>query len=480
MKVLFVAAECVPFVKTGGLADVVSSLPKALKGLGADVRILLPGYQALQPLIKKGREVARYGDLMGGPVRIVLVKSKGLTLLLIDAPHLYDRPGNPYVQSDGTDWPDNHLRFGALCRVGADIARFGVDGWLPGAVHCHDWHAGLTPAYLAPFDETPPTMMSIHNILYQGLFSASVRGDLGLPEEGFSTEGYEYYGKVGFLKAGLAYADRVTTVSPTYAKELLTPEFGFGLEGMLAHRGSSFIGILNGIDTETWDPVTDKLIAGNYRVPNKKVRAVNRRTLEQRFGLGKEQGSPLFCVISRLTPQKGLDLLLEALPALLQAGGRLAVLGTGDAKLENAFRAAASDNPGRVATIIGYDEALAHLMHAGSDAIVVPSRFEPCGLTQLCGLRYGCVPVTSVTGGLADTVIDADRGPNSGTGFTFQPTTAERLEDALLRAVECHRDTQRWRQIMARGMRKQVGWDTQARTYLDIYKKMLREQRIPA
>lgn len=480
MKVLFVAAECVPFVKTGGLADVVASLPKALSGIGVDVRILLPGYQSLARFMKHGKEVARYDDLMGGPARLLSVKAEGLALFLIDAPHLYDRPGNPYVQADGTDWPDNHLRFGALARVGAEIARKGVGAWSPDAVHCHDWHAGLVPAYLVPHDDAPPTMMSIHNILYQGLFPGVVRKELGLPEDGFTPDGYEYYGQVGFLKAGLALAERVATVSPTYARELLTPEFGFGLEGLLAHRGDDFVGILNGIDTDVWNPATDPLIAANYTQPNKKVRAANRRALEARFGLKREASTPLFCVISRLTTQKGLDLLLEALPTFLATGARLIVLGSGDTDLEDAFRRAATDNPGRVATVIGYDEALAHLMHAGADAIIVPSRFEPCGLTQMCGLRYGCVPVVSVTGGLADTVSDCDAAPNSGTGFTFHPVDADGLTSALMRAVACYGDSARWRQVMARGMRKQVGWDTQAGMYVRVYRSMIGDVRLTA
>lgn len=472
MKVLFVAAECVPFVKTGGLADVVAALPKALAGLGADVRILLPGYREMAPLLRAGTPIDRFENLMGGPARLVRVNAEGLSLFLIDAPHLYDRPGNPYVQADGADWPDNHLRFGALCAIGAQIAHDGAGDWHPDVVHCHDWHAGLTPAYLSPFAERPAVMISIHNILYQGLFPADVRFPLGLPPDGYAVDGYEYYGQVGFLKAGLAYADRVSTVSPTYAKELLTPEYGYGLEGLLAHRGDAFTGILNGIDTDIWNPATDTLIPANYKQPNKKARAANRRALEDRFGLKHEKDSPLFCVISRLTHQKGLDLLLEALPMLLQTGARLVVLGTGDKDMENAFRRAATENPGRVATVIGYFEALAHLMQAGADAIVVPSRFEPCGLTQLCGLRYGCVPLVSRTGGLADTVLDADASPNAGNGFSFAPGNVEALSTAIERAVACFNDGPRWRQVMARGMRKQVGWDAQAQDYLDTYESM--------
>ena len=481
MKVLFVAAECVPFIKTGGLADVAGSLPKALAGAGVDVRVVLPAYGDIKGLVADGREVARHGELFGGPARIVLTEAEGLTLLLIDAPHLFDRPGNPYVMPDGNDWPDNHLRFAALAWASADLAVSGADGWQPDVVHCHDWHAGLTPLYLRQAEAgRPPSMISIHNILYQGLFPADVRHQIGLEDAGFVPDGYEFHGQVGFLKAGLIYADRVATVSPTYAKELLSSEFGYGLEGVLAYRGADFVGILNGIDTDIWNPADDPLIAGHYKAPNKKAKAVNRRALEARFGLEPEPGQPLFCVISRLTEQKGLDLLLDALPALVEAGARLVVLGTGDKAMEESYREAAQRFPGRVAVTIGYDEALAHMMQAGADAIVIPSRFEPCGLTQLCGMRYGCVPVVSVTGGLADTVIDADAELSRGTGFCFQPVTVDALVDALRRAVACYHDEMTWRSVVRRAMRRPVGWDAQAKIYRTTYEAMVAQARVGA
>lgn len=485
MRVLFAASECVPFVKTGGLADVVASLPKALASLGVDVRIVLPAYREVREQLAAtwgdSDIVKAYDDLFGAPARLRSLRAEGLDLLLIDAPHLFDRPGNPYVQADGSDWPDNHVRFGALSWVTADVAEHGLGDWHADLVHVHDWHTGLVPAYLSMASRpVPPAMISIHNILYQGLFPASVRGALGLPESGFTPDGYEFYGQLGFLKAGLAYAQRIGTVSPTYARELLQPAFGLGLEGMLAHRGQAFVGILNGIDMDIWNPATDPLIAAHYKAPNKRARARNKRALEDGFGLPPQPDSPLFCVVSRLSEQKGLDLLLDALPTVLGAGGRLVVQGTGSPALEAAFRDAAVAHPGQVGVRIGYDEAFAHLMQAGADAIIVPSRFEPCGLTQMYGLRYGCLPVVAETGGLADTVTDADAVPAKGTGFTFKPGTAAALADALGRAVACYQAPERWRAVMRRAMRRPVGWDASAKAYMAVYEEMRRADVVPA
>lgn len=479
MKVLFAASECVPFVKTGGLADVVGALPRALAAEGVEARVLLPAYPAVKAALPPDAIAADAGPLPGGAATILSGHAAGLDVLALAAPRLFERPGNPYLGADDRDWPDNHLRFGALCRAAADIALAGFDGWRPDLVHVHDWQLGLTPAYLklaAQGRMTPPSLLTIHNIAFQGLFPPVTLAELGLPQSGFTADGFEYFGRVGFLKAGLAYADRIATVSPTYARELATPAFGMGLEGLIAHRRGAFRGILNGIDTEVWDPERDEHLAAPYSVNRIAGKSRNRRALAERFGLDVDETAPLFCVVSRLTRQKGLDLLLVALPRLLARGARLAVLGTGDAELEAGLEDAARDHPGRVGTVIAYDEPLSHLMQGGADAILVPSRFEPCGLTQLYGLRYGTLPVVARTGGLADTVIDANEAAlraGVATGFQFSPVAAEPLADAIDRACDAFADRRAWLGMMRRAMKQPVGWQTSATAYARLYRELL-------
>ncbi|MGR3291198.1 MAG: glycogen synthase GlgA, partial [Paracoccaceae bacterium] len=407
MNVLFVASECAPFVKTGGLADVIGAVPKALAGLGVGVRVMLPAYPALADIAKRGKAVLKIKNLHGGPATLISANAEGHDLLLLKAAHLFDRPGNIYLDEDGKDWPDNHLRFGALSQVAAQFAVKGIKGWKPDVVHAHDWQAGLVAAYLHQIDKpTPPVVLTIHNIAFQGLFEAKLMAELNLSDSLFVPDGLEYFGKIGFLKAGIAYCDHVTTVSPTYAHELVTREFGMGLEGLMKARDADLTGILNGIDLDVWNPETDPELVAPYSARKLAAKKKNRAEVEARFDLTENPNAPLFCVVSRLTTQKGLDLLIKALPALVGRGARLAVLGTGDIELEAAFIGAAHQYSGSVGVIIGYDEGLSHLMQGGSDAILVPSRFEPCGLTQLYGLRYGTIPVVTRTGGLQDTVID--------------------------------------------------------------------------
>ncbi|MFT5743689.1 MAG: starch synthase, partial [Paracoccaceae bacterium] len=406
MKILFVASECAPFIKTGGLADVIGAVPKSLAPLGGDVRVLLPAYPALAAQVAAGREVLAFDDLFGGPARVLAVQDAGLNLLLLVAPHLYDRAGSIYLDGNGQDWGDNHMRFGALSWVGAQIAIGALNDWQPDVVNAHDWQAGLVPAYLHGHGRpTPPVVLTVHNIAFQGVFGADVIGPLGLDPGLFTPDGYEYWGKVSFLKAGLALAHKITTVSPTYARELMLPEFGAGLEGVLNARKSDVTGILNGIDLDVWNPADDAALPAPYTSRTMKKKAQSRDALAARFGLDAADDAPIFCVVSRLTQQKGLDLLLDCLPALVGAGASLAVLGTGEKWLEQGFVDAARKYAGKVGAIIGYDEGLSHLFQGGADAILIPSRFEPCGLTQLYGLRYGTIPVVARTGGLADTVI---------------------------------------------------------------------------
>lgn len=470
-QVLSVASEVAPVVKTGGLADVAGALPAALEPLGIRMRTLMPGYPQVMGELGGRRVVARLADCFGGPAELLAEEVAGLDLLILDAPHLYDRAGGPYLSPAGGDWPDNPERFAALSWVAAEIAGGAIPDWRPDIVHCHDWQAGLAPYYIArsAVAGRVKTVITIHNIAFQGLAPAWKMQGLKVRPADFTADGVEYWGQISALKAGLVFADRLTTVSPTYAAELMTPEFGMGLEGVMRARKGSFTGILNGIDEDVWSPATDPAIT-TYRTA--KGKAANKAALRREFGLGEAPG-PLCVVVSRLTGQKGLDLLIEALPALLAQGGQLALLGSGDKGLEAAFQAAAGPNVG---IRIGYDEALSHRMMAGGDAILVPSRFEPCGLTQLYGLRYGTLPLVALTGGLADTVIPATPATMArgvATGIQFFPVTAAALADALERLCDLYARPESWTKMQRNAMSQPVGWDQSAARYAEVYERLL-------
>jgi starch synthase len=470
IKVLSVTSECAPLVKTGGLADVAGALPLALVDHGVEMRTLLPGYPIVLDQLKKPKKVLSLKNVFGGDIDVLAAKAAGLDLLIVDAPHLFDREGNIYSGYDGSDWNDNPERFSALCQVAAKIGRDGVDGWRPDVCHGHDWQAGLMPEYMRSDTDGPATVMTIHNIAFQGLADPQSIGRLGLDPYRFTREGYEFWGKVSSLKAGLLSADRITTVSKTYATELMTPEFGMGLEGVIEARRDALSGIVNGIDDVTWNAATDSAISP-YKSPTGKAK--NKITLQKEFGLKKSSG-PLCIVVSRLTDQKGLDLLLQALPSLLDRGGQLIVLGTGDAALEAAFRAETRHE--NVAVHIGYDEAMSHRVLAGGDAILVPSRFEPCGLTQLYALRYGTVPLVSLTGGLADTIINASPAAlamNCATGIQFSPVTANALSVALTDLCDLYANTSTWKQLQRNGMKQPVNWNASAMAYAALYKDLV-------
>jgi starch synthase len=478
VRVLSVASELFPLVKTGGLADVAGALPAALSRRGIEVRSLSPGYPAVLHGLDRGETAYEFDQLFGGSARLVAGKAEGLELFVLDAPHLYARPGNPYADSAGRDWPDNADRFAALARAAAEIGRGALPGFVPDVVHAHDWQAGLAPAYSRHLGErSPGTVFTVHNLAFQGVFPAGTFHRLGLPPSAFSIYGVEYAGGVGYLKAGLYYADRITTVSPTYADEIRTPEGGMGLDGLLRGRGAALSGILNGIDEEVWNPASDRRLAARYTSKNLDVRAANKAALQERFGLAADSDALLFGVISRLSWQKGLDLLLAVLPRLAERV-QLVVLGSGEERLEREFRAAASGRADRIGVTIGYDEALAHQIQGGADALVVPSRFEPCGLTQLCALRYGAVPTVARVGGLNDTVIDANEmalAAGVATGIQFAPVTENALEGALRRALSLWREPTAWRRMQANGMAAQVGWDRPAAHYAKLYMEIARQ-----
>ena len=482
MKVLHVAAEVFPLVKTGGLADVVAALPAALAEQGADVRLLLPGLPAVMDGVQGVRVVANIGACFGAVnVRLLLARmpQTQLSVYVVDAPYLYRRGGSPYQDSQGQEWSDNLQRFALLGWVAAHLAADDADpAWVPHVVHAHDWHAAMACAYMAHHSPTQArSVYTVHNLAFQGLFPMRDWHMLGLPSDLLSADGLEFHGQLSFMKAGLRFADHITTVSPTYAKEITTHAFGCGLEGVMRSREGHISGILNGIDTQIWNPATDPAIAARYNAQQLQGKQACRQALQAELGLTPDPNALLVCIVSRLTSQKGLDLVLAALPEWVAAGVQLAVQGTGEPALEAAFRMAELAHPGKVHVHIGYDEPRAHRLLAGADAIAVPSRFEPCGLTQLYGLRYGTLPIVRRVGGLADTVRDdgavAGAAGNStalaANGFAFDPATPAALVQVMQRAVAARRDGSPWALRMASAMAEPLSWEEPAQEYLRLY-----------
>jgi starch synthase len=482
MRVLYITAELYPWVKSGGLGDVAGALPPALIAEGIDVRLLLPGFRGFLDAFPGITDVVRLAAPYAAErVRVGLARlpGSGSPAYLVDHPAFYDRPGNPYASPDGSDWPDNHRRFGLLGWVASELARGADAGWRPDVLHGHDWHAGLAPAYLAarpPPEGHIPTVFTIHNLAYRGPFPGAVFPELALPPEFFSIDGVEFFGMVSFIKAGLFYSDRLTTVSPTYAREIQTPAFGCGLDGLLRTRASVLTGILNGVDTKVWDPRHDAVLPRSYGERDATVgKRAAKAALQKRLELEPAERLPLFGAVSRLTPQKGLDLVLAALPDLVTGGCQLALLGSGDSDLEQAFTATADRYRGRVGVAIGYDESLAHLIYAGSDVILVPSRFEPCGLTQLYALRYGALPLVRRVGGLADTVVDAtatNLTEDIATGFAFDDDSPAALMSAIGRVTALFPERKIWQGMMRQAMMRDFSWATSARQYAAIYRTL--------
>ena len=486
LRVLSIASEIYPLIKIGELADVTGALPIALKSEGIEVRTVVPGYPSVMNSLGVVEGVVHLPNFFGAEARHIRATSCELGLFVLDAPHLFSRAGNPYLRADGADWPDNALRFAALARIAADIGVGFVSSFVPDIVHAHDWHAALALAYMHYSNRRrPATVMTVHNLAYQGVFPREMLAAIDLPPQSFTVHGVEYYGKIGFLKAGLYFADRITTVSPTYAREILSDEGGMGLGGLLRDRSCDLSGILNGIDTSVWDPATDPHIPGcfyadvssGFESEVLQNRAINKAALQRRLGLQLAPDVLMLGVIGRLSSRKGLNLLLENLPTIVREGMQLVVLGSGgDRSLQYRYRAAAQAHPERVSVTIGHDEGLAHLIQAGADALVVPSRFEPCGLTQLCALRYGTVPIVSRVGGLGDTVVDVDDLAIIGggqTGFKFGPVTAENLAGVLQRACATFHDVAAWRRIQRNGMSIDVSWRNPASRYADLYSSLV-------
>jgi starch synthase len=487
LKVLFVIAETWPLVKTGGLADVIPALARALIEQGHEVRLLMPGYRAVEEKFA-GKAAGRSFEALPGLSRVRLIRGKlpdyGIPMWLLHCPALYDRPGGPYADDQGDDWPDNSLRFGMLGKVATLFASGrGLDGWKADILHGHDWHAGLASAYAACDPAvTAGTVFTIHNLAYQGNFDPAVRRALGIHQRALHMDGLEFYGHLSFMKAGLWYSDRLTTVSPTYARQVLTGEYGCGMDGVLRKRRDALSGILNGVDERVWSPETDMLLPARYSAAQlAEGKARCKLELQDRFGLARNPEVPVIGTVGRMTEQKGWDLLAEAVPAVLADKAQLVMVGSGDHAQEERMRALAARHPGAVGLHVGYDEPLSHLVIAGADIFTVPSRFEPSGLTQMYSQRYGTPPVVRHTGGLADSVTEATPesiADGSGTGFFFALPEAAALAAALGRAVALYRgDPVAWRALQANGMAREFGWHAPAALYGEVYEAALDASR---
>jgi starch synthase len=464
MRLLFVTPECAPLTKTGGLGDVSAALPAALRERGMDVRVLLPGYSEVLDKVKATKRATL--SVLG--FEVALLEADGFWLL--DCPELYRRDGGPYQDASGADWPDNALRFGVLSKAASLLAGAASPlAWRPDCVHCNDWPAAPAAAYLA-FDGAAEaaSVVTVHNLAFQGNFDAALLDRLALPRQSFNSEGLEFHGKLSFLKAGLAYADALTTVSPSYAREIQTEAFGCGMDGLLRRRRQSLTGILNGIDTTIWNPAADPLIVAPYDAARLEQKALAKQALQFRLRLKVDPQVPLLGMVSRLAHQKGSDLVADAIDELVTLPAQIAVVGKGDARMEEALRTAAVRYPGQVSVSIDFDEGLAHGVEAGADLFLMPSRYEPCGLNQMYSQRYGTPPIAHATGGLIDTIEDGK------TGFLFAPPERGALVAAVRRAVELRRDASRWREMQRRGMQRDFSWSAAARQYADLYSRLAR------
>ncbi len=480
LNVLQVSAEIFPLLKTGGLADIAGTLPQVLHRVGCRVRVLLPGFPSILADLTQTTVLAELVAPWGAHVRVLQGRLATLALdaYLIDVPHLYGRAGSPYEDDQRHPYADNYLRFALLGWVAAQLAH-GLDPhWQPLVAHSHDWHAGLTSAYMAFMPQRQPRVASVftvHNLAYQGLFAPACFYELGLPQQAFVGHGMEFYGQVSFMKAGLYYADHITTVSPTYAREIQTPEQGCGLDGLLRQRSGALTGILNAVDEDVWNPAKDPNIGHRFDAKKPSNKALCKAELQKESGLAVQSNAPMFGIVSRLTEQKGLHLVLNTLETIVNRGGQLVVLGTGEAPLEAAFLARALAHPQAVSVHIGYNESHAHRIFAATDVTMVPSRFEPCGLTQMYGLKYGSLPLVHRVGGLADTVWDSsleNLAEEQANGFVFDQFTPQSLERAIRRAFALFARTSEWNVVRERAMSQKLGWENAAAQYMALYQRL--------
>ncbi len=479
-RILYISSEAFPLVKTGGLGDVAGSLPIALQKQSQDVRLLLPAYPDVLKRITAAKRIAA-SSYYSLPMEIIEARLPGskLTVWLVDCPAVFNRPGGPYIDEQGLPWQDNALRFAIFCHAAVDIALGKLQfDWQPEVVHCNDWQTGLVPALLHLHANRPATIFTIHNLAYQGVFEKHIFDELHLPLELWHMHGLEFYGQLSFIKGGLAYADKITTVSPNYAREVLQAEYGYGLDGLLQHRVDDLSGILNGIDEKHWNPGTDSCLKQKYNRRSLKQKRVNKTSLQTELGLPVDESLPMLGMVSRLVEQKGLEIILQSLPRLTDMPLQLVILGSGDIHYEMQLAEFSERYPEQFKVIIGYDETLSHQIVAASDLYLMPSTFEPCGLSQLYSLRYGTLPIVTHVGGLADTVTDAcDENLENGTadGFVMRERSADALVAAVDTALSLYRETSLWRQLQLSAMSRDFSWQVSAGRYIDLYQTLLQK-----
>ncbi len=479
MIILFTSSEAYPLIKTGGLADVSSSLPRALKQMKQDVRLIVPAYRSLLQQTKNAKEVGRTSHYELD-IRILQTTLPGTRVVtwLVDCPSLFNRAGNPYLNEKGVEWNDNAFRFAVFNHVIVDIALNRLDfDWTPDLVHCNDWQTGLVPALLSPFVERPATVFTVHNLAYQGTYDKQTFIDLGLPSGLWSVDGVEFHDRLSFIKGGLSYADCINTVSPQYAKEIQSKKFGSGLEGLFRHRADRLSGIMNGIDIDVWNPGRDNNLIQKYNRQSLAKKSANKLALQKSFALTEDESLPLCGMISRLVEQKGIDLIIKKMPKLVKMPLQMVFLGSGQAEFESVLLKWAKKYPHSIAVKIGYDEQLAHQIEAASDLFLMPSLFEPCGLNQLYSLRYGTIPLVTNVGGLADSVTDyagSIKADNPPTGFVFNRHTGKSFMLALKRALDLYGQPDKWKKLQLNGMQQDFSWTKSAAQYLQLYKRALK------
>ncbi|MCK5122432.1 MAG: glycogen synthase GlgA [Methylococcales bacterium] len=475
-KILFASSEVHPLIKTGGLADVAGSLPRALDKINQEIRIILPNYQS----IKTTEEVrfissVRVNNQDANILETQLPNSK-VIVWLVDCPAFFDTPGNPYVDEAGNPWDNIAARFALFCRVAVEVAMNRAHlNWQPDVIHCNDWQTGLVPALLSLESNKPASIFTIHNMAYQGMFPETTFTDLNLPTQLWHHDGLEFHDMLSFIKGGLSYANRITTVSPTYALEIQTSEYGYGLEGLLSHKHDILSGIINGMDLDQWNPETDKSISEPYSADTLEKKVINKTSLQARSSLPVNKSVPLFGLISRLVEQKGVDLLIECLTEMVNMPLQLVLLGSGDKSVEQKLLSFARLYPKKVSVTIGYDEALAHQIEAGVDIFLMPSRFEPCGLNQMYSQRYGTIPIVRKTGGLADTIEDAlpkSLANNTATGISFKQASPGALLEAIKRGLLLYNDKKTWKKIQIAAMQKDFSWENSAKQYVTLYQEI--------
>lgn len=477
MRVLFAAAEAYPLAKSGGLADVARALPIALRGLGVDCRLVLPGYPTAVGALANPKIERRLPPIFGVEGALIGGQLPGtdMPVWLVHAPSLFARPGSLYRDPNGHDWEDNARRFAYFGRIAAAIAAGELTAWSAHVAHANDWHAGLIPFYLATMHATrPATLFTIHSMAFQGNFPAHAMSQAGIPTDFFHPEGVEFYGQLSFMKAALRYSDQITTVSPQYAREVLTQGYGCGFEGLLQARQNDFTGILNGVETDLWDPENDRALPKPFGAKDIAGKRICKAELQRTLGLDVASEVPVLGSCSRLTFQKMADILVGAIPDIVEMGGQVAIVGDGERSIVETLRRLQASYPGRVA-YRPYEEVLAHRLQAGADILLAPARFEPCGLTQLYALRYGTIPVVRNTGGLADTVTDvggASLAGGTATGFKFEDASKDALLNAVRRALEAFREPILWRRLQHAGMKMDFSWARSAQQYATLYRQM--------